>query len=167
MRFIGNIEAKTDAKGRVFLPSAFRKVLQASGEERVVMRRDVFQPCIVLYPESVWSEQTDSLRARLSRWNAAHQQIFRQYVAEAELLAIDASGRILLPRRYIEAAGLGRDLRFIGMGDTIEVWSAERARQPFMDTAAFGQALESLMGGTHTADTDSTPSQDPDPHDAA
>lgn len=33
MRFLGNIEAKVDAKGRVFLPVTFRKVLQASGEE--------------------------------------------------------------------------------------------------------------------------------------
>ena len=46
MRFLGNIEAKTDAKGRAFLPSVFRKVLQASGEENLVLRRDVFQPCL-------------------------------------------------------------------------------------------------------------------------
>ena len=38
MRFLGNIEAKTDAKGRVFLPSVFRKVLQVSGEESLVLR---------------------------------------------------------------------------------------------------------------------------------
>ena len=31
MRFLGNIEAKTDVKGRVFLPAVFRKVLQAAG----------------------------------------------------------------------------------------------------------------------------------------
>ena len=72
MRFLGNIEAKTDAKGRVFLPSVFRKVLQSSGEEKLVMRKDVFQPCLVLYPESVWNEQMDTLRQRLSRWNARH-----------------------------------------------------------------------------------------------
>ena len=43
MRFLGNIEAKTDTKGRAFLPAVFRKVLQASGEENLVLRRDVFQ----------------------------------------------------------------------------------------------------------------------------
>ena len=56
MRFLGNIEAKLDAKGRVFLPAAFRKVLQGAGEQGLVMRKDVFQPCLVLYPESVWGE---------------------------------------------------------------------------------------------------------------
>ena len=59
MRFLGNIEAKTDAKGRVFLPSVFRKVLQVSGEESLVLRKDVFQPCLVLYPQSVWNAQLD------------------------------------------------------------------------------------------------------------
>ena len=43
MRFLGNIEAKIDAKGRVFLPATFRKVLQAAGEESLVLRKDVFQ----------------------------------------------------------------------------------------------------------------------------
>ena len=43
MRFLGNIEAKTDAKGRAFLPAIFRKVLQAAGEENLVLRKDVFE----------------------------------------------------------------------------------------------------------------------------
>lgn len=47
MRFLGNVEAKTDAKGRAFLPAVFRKVLSASGEENLVLRKDVFQPCLV------------------------------------------------------------------------------------------------------------------------
>ena len=33
MRFLGNSEAKTDAKGRVFLPAVFRKQLQAASQE--------------------------------------------------------------------------------------------------------------------------------------
>ena len=57
MRFLGNIEAKTDAKGRAFLPAVFRKVLQASSEECLVLRKDVFQKCLVLYPEKIWNEQ--------------------------------------------------------------------------------------------------------------
>ena len=53
MRFLGNIEAKVDEKGRVFLPSAFRKVLDTAAEDGLVLRKDVFQPCLVLYPESI------------------------------------------------------------------------------------------------------------------
>lgn len=145
MRFLGNIEAKVDAKGRAFLPAAFRKVLQASGCERVVMRKDVFQPCITLYPEEVWNAQMDSLRARLNRWNAAHQQLFRQFVSDVEVLSIDASGRILLPKRYMQMTDITAEVKFIGMGDTIEIWSASHTQQPFLDANTFGQALEELM----------------------
>lgn len=53
MRFLGTIDSKTDAKGRVFLLASFRKVLSTAGAERLVLRKDIFQPCLVLYPESV------------------------------------------------------------------------------------------------------------------
>lgn len=153
MRFIGNIEARTDAKGRVFLPAVFRKELQASGEDSLVLRKDVFQSCLVLYPASVWNEQMDVLRSRLNRWNATHRQIFRQFVSDAEVMSIDANGRILLPRRYLAMAGITQSVRFIGMGDTIEIWSSEALQTPFMDSAEFGAALETLMHGG-TIDTD-------------
>ena len=40
MRFLGNSEAKTDAKGRVFLPAVFRKQLQAASQECLILRKD-------------------------------------------------------------------------------------------------------------------------------
>ena len=153
MRFLGNIEARTDTKGRAFLPAAFRKVLQTAGEEHLVLRKDVFQQCLVLYPESVWNEQMDALRARLSRWNPTHQQIFRQFVSDVEMVTLDSSGRLLMPRRYLQMAGIEQDIKFIGMGDTIEVWSNERTQQPFMEAADFGKALEEIMGETATEAT--------------
>ncbi len=46
IRFLGNIEVRADAKGRVFIPATFRKQLQAASEERLIMRKDVFQDCL-------------------------------------------------------------------------------------------------------------------------
>lgn len=145
MRFLGNIEAKTDAKGRAFLPAVFRKELQQAGEEALVMRKDVFQDCLVLYPETVWNAQMDSLRARLSRWNAAQQQVYRQFVSDVERVTLDGNGRFLISKRYLRMAAIGQDIKFIGMGDTIEIWSRERAERPFMEPEDFKCALESLM----------------------
>ncbi|HCN53021.1 MAG: division/cell wall cluster transcriptional repressor MraZ [Prevotella sp.] len=145
MRLIGNIEAKTDAKGRAFLPAVFRKVLQVAGEESLVLRKDVFQPCLVLYPESVWNEQMDLLRSRLSRWNAQHQQIFRQFVSDVELVTLDGNGRFLIPRRYLQMAHIEQSIKFIGMGDTIEIWSHSEKDKAFMDVEEFGKAIESIM----------------------
>ncbi len=66
IRFLGNIEVRADAKGRVFIPATFRKQLQAASEERLIMRKDVFQDCLTLYPESVWNEELNELRSRLN-----------------------------------------------------------------------------------------------------
>lgn len=145
MRFLGNIEAKADAKGRAFLPATFRKVLQTGGEERLVLRKDVFQTCLVLYPESVWNEQMDSMRQRLNRWNKTQQQVFRQFVSNVELVSLDGNGRFLIPKRFQRMANIEQEIRFIGMGDTIEIWSNNEAEQQKMSAEDFGNALEELM----------------------
>ena len=145
MRFLGNIEAKADAKGRAFLPATFRKVLQTGGEERLVLRKDVFQTCLVLYPESVWNEQMDSMRQRLNRWNKTQQQEFRQFVSDVELVSLDGNGRFLIPKRFQRMANIEQEIRFIGMGDTIEIWSNSEAEQQKMSAEDFGNALEELM----------------------
>lgn len=145
MRLIGNIEAKIDVKGRAFLPAAFRKVLQAASEERLVMRKDIHQQCLVLYPESVWNEQMDALRARLNRWNKQHQQVFRQFVSEVEILTLDGNGRFLISKRYQRMAQIEQDIKFVGMGDTIEIWSSKLAEETQMKPDEFGAAIEELM----------------------
>ena len=152
MRFLGNIEAKIDAKGRAFLPAVFRKVLQAGGEERLVMRKDVFQSCLVLYPESVWNEQMDEMRRRLNRWNRQQQQVFRQFVSEVELLTLDGNGRFLIPKRYQRMAEIEQDIKFVGMGDTIEIWSNAKSEEQKMTSEDFGNALEALMGTDNPGD---------------
>ena len=145
MRFLGNIEAKTDAKGRAFLPANFRKILQVSGEEKLVLRKDVFQPCLVIYPESVWNEQLDQLRSKLSRWNAKEQQIYRTFIADAILLTLDGNGRFLIPKRLLKQADIEQSIRFVGMGDTIEIWKNEEEGETFMEQEEFSKALQEVM----------------------
>jgi MraZ protein len=149
IRFWGNMEAKADIKGRIFLPAVFRKQLQTVSEDRLIMRKDVFQDCLILYPESVWNEELDELRVRLNKWDSRHQLIFRQYVSDVELVVPDGSGRILIPKRYLQVTGIRNDVRFIGMDNRIELWAKERTEQPFMLPDEFGKALEEVMkGGT-------------------
>ena len=145
-RLLGNIEAKTDIKGRVFLPATFRKVLQGEEGGALVLRKDVYQPCLNLYQEKAWNELMDSMRARINRWNPRHQQIYRQFLSDVEIAYPDASGRILIPRRLLEAAGITQGIRFIGMGDYIEVWSTGNTEKPFVEAEEFTAALAELMG---------------------
>ena len=99
----------------------------------------------MLYPEESWNKQLDALRSRLDRWNAHHQMIFRQFVADVEEINIDSNGRILIPKRYMKMAGIEQEVRFIGMDDTIEIWAKEKLEQPFMDAAIFGAEIERIM----------------------
>ena len=145
MRFLGNIEAKTDAKGRVFLPSVFRKVLQASGEETLVLRKDIYQKCLVLYPESVWNEKVDMLKAQLKPWKPSHQQMLRQFISEAEAISLDGNGRFLISKRLQKAAEIDQDVQFIGMDNTIELWSPQQLKQILKNDEDFGKEFEDIM----------------------
>ena len=150
MRFLGNIEAKTDAKGRAFLPAIFRKVLQASGEENLVLRKDVFQKCLVLYPESVWNGRLDMLKNQLRPWKPTHQQMFRQFVSEAEVVNLDGNGRFLISKRLQKTADIEQDIQFIGMDDTIEIWTPQNLKLTLKSEEDFGNEFEQIMNSDTT-----------------
>jgi MraZ protein len=150
--FFGNIEAKVDVKGRVFIPAQFRKQLTNGVEEKLIMRKDVFQDCLVLYPESVWKEELEELLSRMNKWKESHQHILRQYMSDLEILILDSSGRILITKRYLQLAGIQTNIRFIGVGNKIEIWSKEKTEQPFMFPEVFGMELEKLMNGNKTVE---------------
>ncbi len=148
LQFLGNIEAKTDAKGRVFIPVIFRKSLQEKGEVFLVLRKDIFQNCLVLYPGSVWENEIETLRSRLSKWNREQQQIFRQFVLDAERLEMDANGRVLIPKRYLQMVSIETDVRFLGVDNTIEIWKKEGLEKPLVEPDEFSSKLEELMGSS-------------------
>ena len=145
MRYIGNIPAKADAKGRYFLPAMFRRILQESGELGLVLCRDSFQSCLVLYPQRVWSERVAMLKKRVSPFNRRESMLLRQFMADADVVNLDNDGRILIPKRCAEAVSLTKDVCFLGVDDVIEIWPKEVADKPFMDRAEFVNGLEELM----------------------
>lgn len=70
----------------------------------------------------------------------------RRFVADAERITTDGNGRLLLPKRYLLSAGITADVRFIGMDDTIEIWSREEAELLLEDNGDLGDGLEAMMG---------------------
>lgn len=110
-----------------------------------MLRKDIFQDCLVLYPGIVWEKEIETLRGRLSKWDRQQQQIFRQFVLDAERLEMDASGRILIPRRYLQMVSIDSEVRFLGVDETIEIWAKEKLEQPLVDPEEFSSALQQLM----------------------
>lgn len=147
MQFLGSIDAKIDAKMRVFVPANFRKVLQAEAQSVLILRKDIFQDCLVLYPIEVWDGEVQRLRQRLSRWDKSQQQLFRQFVVDAERLEIDASGRILIPRRYLQMIGVMSEIQFLGVDNTIEIWGKNQLNEALVTPEDFGVEIQRIMSG--------------------
>jgi MraZ protein len=136
-RFIGNIDAKTDVKGRVFIPAVFRKILQTTGDARFTLRKDIYQDCLVLFPASAWEKELAHLRSKLNKYDEEQQQTYRQYILDSEIVEMDSNGRILIPKRYLQMTGITGEVRFVGMDDTIEIWSRSKLEKPLMDNETF------------------------------
>ena len=145
MRFFGDFPAKVDPKGRVILPAAFRKLLEAEKERTLVIRHDSYQPCLVIYPESVWNRMLDELEAKLNKWNRRHQDILRRFVEGAENFELDGNGRLLINKRKMDRAGIKQDIMFLAVNDKIEVWGTERYVEHFANEEGAAEELESVM----------------------
>ncbi len=140
---IGNIEAKMDVKGRAFVPAQFRRQLQ--DETKFILRKGLFHDCLVLYTEQAWDDIISVLRTNLSRWNRREEQIFRQFVAEADRIELEENGRMLIPKRYIDALQIDKDIRFVGADTVIEIWPLHKVENTFIDADNFALEIENLM----------------------
>ena len=57
----------------------------------------------------------------------------------AELVTLDGNGRFLVPKRYLQMAGIGQQVRFIGVRNTIEMWNLEELESQFIEPKAFSE----------------------------
>lgn len=144
MQFLGNIDAKLDGKGRVFVPAQFRRLLEQSGETALVLRVAA-EGFAKLYPLSEWTKQCEELKSRLNLWKAQDQMIYRSFTSKAEQLELDSNGRVLLQKKYLEQLGIDLDVVFAGVGDYLELWSRDRYEASMLDDAALEAALETIM----------------------
>ena len=123
--FIGNIEARLDEKGRIFVPANYRKILAEVESKRIVMRRDTDNECLMFYPEYVWNEKVEQMRHVLDEWDPEDQLILMQFMADAEFLELDGQGRILLQKKNLETIGAQQDVVFVGMLNCFALWAPE------------------------------------------
>ena len=144
--FIGKYDAKADVKGRVFIPSSYRKILPDGERDRLVMRKDADNDCLVLYPESVWNKKTEELKANLDEWEADDQLLLMQFVSDAEWLDIDSQGRVLISKRYLEMIGIeNNEVLFVGMMDRFAVWGRKRYENMKLSAGDFAKRLKEKM----------------------
>ena len=131
------------------MPAGFRRILQQSGAQTLVVRKDYFENCLVVYPASQWQEEIAKVRAKLNRFDGNQQMVYRKLVSEAQELQLDSNGRMLLPQVLLDKVGIKQDALFVGMEQTIEIWNPDVAagsgQQPFMSDSDFADSLKKFM----------------------
>lgn len=148
--FIGNIEAKADDKGRIFIPATYRKILNEIGSQRIIMRRDTDNACLIFYPETVWNTKVELLRQALNEWDPEDRMILMQFMAEAEILEMDNQGRILLQRKYLELLGAQQDILFVGMLDRFAMWSPDMFTEKQLPQKDLAERIRAKMKSVAT-----------------
>ena len=144
--FIGKYEVKADVKGRVFIPSAYRRLLSGSEKERLVMRRDAENDCILLFPESVWNKKLEDFKSKLDEWDSQDQLLLMQFVSDAEWIDIDSQGRILISKKHLTSIGVeNSEILFVGMIDRFAIWGASKYEQSKLSSSDFATLLKSKM----------------------
>ena len=144
--FIGKYEAKADIKGRIFIPSAYRKLLPDGERERIVMRKDTENDCMILFPEHVWTKKVEDFKSKLDEWNPQDQLLLMQFVSDAEWLDIDSQGRVLISKKNLQTIGIeNSEVLFVGMIDRFAVWSKSRYEQVKISPTDFAAMLKEKM----------------------
>ena len=95
--FYGEHEHTIDDKNRLILPRRFRDHLGAGLVLALGIERNVD-----VYPIAGW-------------------QRYVERIAE-----LDAQGRVLLPQKLVQRAGLGRDVIVAGVHEHVEIWNRDR-----------------------------------------
>ena len=143
--FIGDYICKVDAKGRLILPSAFKKQVSPDAHEQFVVKKDIYEDCLVLYPMDEWTRMVEVLRKKLNPYNKAHKQFLRGFYMDTAELSLDGSNRLTIPKKILSKIETGKELKLVAQDDKIEIWNPETYDQNF-DEAQFQDLAEDIFG---------------------
>lgn len=119
--FLGSYRHQIDDKGRVSLPASFRR----DAPDRPLVLVQVHPEALTLYPEATWSEVEARLRDLLRLQPSARPYVLGVTARAVEVVP-DRQGRILVPQRLLDSAGLGDAALLVGAIDRVEIWDPER-----------------------------------------
>ena len=146
--FIGDYICKIDPKGRVLLPSAFKKQMPENSRDTFVVKKDIYEKCLILYTIDEWEKQNELLRQKLNPYNKEHSKLLRAYYRGTAEITLDASNRLLFPKRLLELAEIGKEICMSGQDKKIEIWSKELYESNGIDESEFGDLAEKILGKT-------------------
>ena len=99
--FIGDYTCKVDVKGRIILPMAFKKQMPADAQDHFVVRKDIYENCLVLFALEDWNKQLAKIRKKLNPYNR-EQNMFLRKDGRIEIWAADIYDTISMPAEDFE-----------------------------------------------------------------
>ena len=129
---MGHAPAKVDEKGRLKIPSNFRKLIEEQhGSECFITSMDGERALI--YPMAVWY----AYQGRLSKVPAssmAKSKLMEKVNFFGHAATIDPQGRVLIPTILRNVAGITEDVVVLGNTDHLIVWNGEKIQQRMSET---------------------------------
>lgn len=138
--FLGTTDHNLDAKGRVILPTHFREEL---GESFYITMG--FNRCVQVLSEA----QFDRLRDQI-RQLPADKALSLQYllISPAKLVTPNSQGRVSIPQKLREDAGLNGEVTVVGMDTRVEIWD-KATFTVFMEQQKQSSVKEAQIGRAH------------------
>ena len=144
--FIGDFTCKLDAKGRIVLPAPFKKIMVANGSDRFVLRKSLYDNCLVLTPFNLWEQELEKIRARINPYNRDHNRFMRAFFRGLSEVSFDGNGRILIPRKLKEEIDAEQEVVLTGVDNNIEIWDKNRYLDSEIDPDELGRLAEDILG---------------------
>ena len=128
------------------LPVAFKKQLASVAENRFVLKRAVFQPCLELYPMQEWESMMQNVN-KLNRFKKKNNDFIRRFTAGVKSIDLDVSGRLLIPKDLVGFAGITKEIVVTSAVNIIEIWDKDKYEKAIDDAADdFADLAEDVMG---------------------
>lgn len=120
--FSGNFAHTIDPKGRVTIPAAYRDALG----ERFTIGLNNQMNALALYPRERWEKIEEDLN-RIPPTDVNGMRYVRLINGNSfPDSQLDAQGRVLLPAMLRQWTGMEKNIRFVGVGQCLEIWDEER-----------------------------------------
>jgi MraZ protein len=140
--FAGSHKATIDDKGRIVLPSPFKKELGEMALESLVIEKNLHRSCLDIHPEKYWKSRVDDFKSALDPFDEDDDALLQFFYQNFIKVTMAPNGRINIPASYLEYANLDKGAEFIGMGESIRLLAASRPESAEMSKAEFLEKLK-------------------------
>jgi MraZ protein len=113
-----------------------------------VVRKDIFENCLVLYAIEDWNRQLVKIRRKLNPYNREQNMFLRNFFKGTAELSLDNNNRILVPKKLMDLIGADRDVVLAGQDGRIEIWAADIYDKIDMPAEDFANLAEKFLGGS-------------------